>query len=284
MRNKETDNQPAPILKWAGGKRQLLNDILPNIPASYGTYYEPFVGGGAVLFAVSPKKAVINDLNRDLIRVYEAVRDNPDELINTLKTYENTAECFYRIRNIDRDAEAFSKLSDVERASRIIFLNKTCYNGLYRVNKSGQFNTPFGSYRNPDIVSETAIRSDHAYFSNNKVRMLSKDFVEAVRGAKEGDFVYFDPPYDPVSPTAAFTDYNSGGFGRKDQTRLANLCIRLTLKGVKIMLSNSATDFIRSLYPEPMFHTHIIQARRAINARGDRRGVVPEVLITNYGQ
>ena len=274
--------QPSPILKWAGGKRQLLKDIFPLIPKQFGTYYEPFVGGGAMLFALTPQKAVINDLNKDLICVYRAICDHPEELIASLKKYTNTSECFYRVRNIDRNPQTFGKLTDIERASRLIFLNKTCFNGLYRVNSKGQFNTPFGRYKNPDIVNEEAILNVHTYFSENNVRMLSTDFALVTRSAKKGDFVYFDPPYDPISCTAAFTDYNSGGFDRRDQKRLANLCVRLTQKGVKIMLSNSATDFIRSLYPGPMFHTHIIQAKRAINSKGDKRGVVPEVLITNY--
>ena len=281
---KKRGNNPlvSPVVKWVGGKRQLLDDILPSFPERFGTYFEPFFGGGAVLFARQPKKALINDLNADLIRVYIAIRDNPEELIAELKKFENSKECFYAQRELDRNKVVFEKLSDIQKAARLIFLNKTCYNGLYRVNSAGEFNTPFGAYKNPNIVNETTIMAVHSYLSKNEIAITQGDYSSAVESAKKGDFVYFDPPYDPVSTSAAFTGYNEGGFDKEEQIRLRDLCLTLVKKGVYVMVSNSATEFIKGLYSDPCFRIKIVKAKRNVNSVATKRGEVDEVLITSY--
>ncbi len=284
MAELRTDKLVSPVVKWVGGKRQLLKDIEPHLPEEVrngkADYYEPFIGGGAVFFHLQPKRAVINDNNEELVNLYRVIKDYPSELVEDLKKHSNEEEYFYEIRGLDRDRETFLKLNDVERASRIIFLNKTCYNGLFRVNSAGEFNTPFGRYRNPNIVNEITIRAIHNYFVNNDVTILNTDFESALENINQGSFVYFDPPYDPVSDSANFTGYTKGGFGREEQKRLKNVCDILSDKGVKFLLSNSATDFIRELYSD--YHVGTIKAGRAVNSRTDRRGAVEEVLVRNY--
>lgn len=275
-----------PVVKWVGGKRQLIDEIKSRIPKTYKTYYEPFFGGGAVLFALQPKRAVINDLNDSLIKTYRVIKDNADELIASLSLHENTSEYFYEIRNEDLYPKTFNLKSEVEIASRLIYLNKTCFNGLFRVNSSGHFNTPFGNYKNPNIVNEPVIRAVSKYFNDNEISILNGDFAAACQGAQKGDFVYLDPPYDPVSDTASFTGYNAGGFGSKEQIRLRDLCVELDEKGVKFLLSNSATKFIMELYNSKNFESKItidiVKAKRSINSNGNKRGEVDEVLIRNY--
>ena len=205
-----------PFLKWAGGKRQLLPILTSFIPKKYDTYYEPFVGAGAVLFALQPEKAVINDNNKDLINCYIVIRDNLDELITDLEKYKNEEECFYRIRDLDRN-ESFFDMSPIEKASRTIYLNKTCYNGLFRVNSQGHFNVPFGKYKNPKFVDVEVLKSIQQYLIKNSVTILNCDFEEAVKDAKKGDFIYFDPPYHPISKTSSFTGYSVNGFGEAEQ-------------------------------------------------------------------
>ncbi|NLM11756.1 MAG: DNA adenine methylase [Clostridiaceae bacterium] len=270
----------APVLKWVGGKRQLLKDIKKHIPSQYSTYYEPFLGGGAVLFALQPNRAVVNDISEELINVYTVIRDNIEELIEDLKKHKNEACYFYEIRELDRDKKKYSQLSNVKKASRIIYLNKTCYNGLFRVNQQGEFNSPFGRYKNPNIVNEETLRAVSNYFNKAKITFKCQDFEEAVKGIRKGSFVYFDPPYDPVSDSANFTGYNKGGFGRDEQIRLKNLCDKLNSRNIKFLLSNSATDFILDLYKE--YNITIVKAKRAVNSRGDKRGEVNEVLVKNY--
>lgn len=271
----------APVVKWVGGKRQLLEDILPLLPKRITYYCEPFLGGGAVLFAVQPKKAMVNDLNTDLITMYTVVRDNVDALIESLKTHKNTQEYFYKLRDADRNKEHYAIMSEVEKASRLLYLNKTCYNGLFRVNSSGEFNSPFGYYKNPNIVNEPVLRAVSSYFNSSEITFCSEDFEETLKKVPKGAFVYLDPPYDPVSDTANFTGYNKGGFDRNEQIRLKNCCDQLTARGVKFMLSNSATDFIKELYKD--YDITIVKAKRAINANVTKRGAVDEVLIRNYG-
>ncbi len=275
-----------PVVKWVGGKRQLIDEIKSRIPKTYKTYYEPFFGGGAVLFALQPKRAVINDLNDSLIKTYRVIKDNADELIASLSLHENTSEYFYEIRNEDLYPKTFNLKSEVEIASRLIYLNKTCFNGLFRVNSSGHFNTPFGNYKNPNIVNEPVIRAVSKYFNDNEISILNVDFAAACQGAQKGDFVYLDPPYDPVSDTASFTGYNAGGFGSEEQIRLRDLCVELDEKGVKFLLSNSATKFIMELYNSKNFESKItidiVKAKRSINSNGNKRGEVDEVLIRNY--
>lgn len=188
-------------------------------PSRISTYYEPFFGGGASLFAIQPKNAVINDLNGDLVTTYRVIKDKVEELIEKLKVHEanNTEEYFYQIRDLDRKSSTYTALDDVAKAARLIYLNKTCYNGLFRVNSSGQFNTPYGKYKNPNIVNEVVLRAVSKYFNDNNIQILTGDFADAVANAQKGDFVYLDPPYDPVSNTASFTGYNEGGFNKKNK-------------------------------------------------------------------
>ena len=271
----------APVVKWVGGKRQLLPQILPLIPKRMTAYCEPFLGGGAVLFALQPKRALVNDLNQDLITVYRVIKEDADALIEHLSRHENTPEYFYRIRDLDRDKEAYAAMSDVEKASRLLYLNKTCYNGLFRVNASGAFNSPYGHNRRPNIVNEQTIRGVSRYFNSCDITFFSGDFASVLEQVPKGGFVYLDPPYDTVSDTASFTGYNRGGFGREEQVRLKECCDALTARGVKFLLSNSATPFIRELYGS--YRVSIVQARRAVNSVASRRGAIEEVLVRNYG-
>lgn len=272
----------APVLKWVGGKRQIINEITKYIPKNISTYYEPFLGGGAVLFELQPKKAIVNDINSELMNVYEVIKSNIDELITVLKQYQNIEEYFYEVRELDRNKEIFKSMKPVQRASRIIYLNKTCYNGLFRVNKAGEFNAPFGNYKNPNIVNESTLRAVSNYFNKAQISFTCDDFENIVRTARKGAFVYLDPPYDPVSDTASFTGYDKGGFDRHEQIRLKETCDKLNRKEIKFLLSNSATEFIKDLYSD--YNIITIQAKRAINSKGNKRGEIDEVLVMNYEQ
>lgn len=283
MKRNNKNNLVLPIVKWVGGKRQLLEEINSLIPSSFGTYFEPFFGGGAVLFDLQPKRAVINDINKELINTYNVVKNNVSELIEELEKHENNADYFYKLRDIDRQ-DLFKQYTDIQRASRFIYLNKTCYNGLYRVNSLGYFNSPFGYYKNPNIVNAPTLKAVNQYLNNNNVELLSEDFEKVLLLAKKNDFVYLDPPYDPVSETSNFTGYNESGFNKDSQIRLKNLCDMLDKKGVKFLLSNSATEFIIALYSQnPNYTIKIVDAKRHINCKSDKRGSVKEVLIYNYG-
>lgn len=272
----------SPILKWVGGKRQLLNEIIPMIPNSYTTYVEPFIGGGAVLFDLQPKKAIINDYNSELINVYIVIRDYPDELIRELQFHKdnNTSEHFYAVREYDRNAEVFAQMTAVQKAARIIYLNKTCFNGLYRVNSAGQFNSPYGKYKNPNIVNEPVIRAMSKYFNENKIIIKNEDFKETLKGLRRGAFVYLDPPYMPISSSSSFTGYTENGFDADKQKELKEVCDKLHEKGIRFLQSNSDCDFIRNLYKE--YHIKTIKAKRSINSKGNSRGEINEVLIYNY--
>ena len=268
-----------PFLKWAGGKRQLLPEIKKYLPKKYNTYFEPFVGAGALFFDQQPKNAIINDVNTELINCYEVIKNLSIDLIEDLKKHKNNEKYFYKVRELDRTKE-FKNLSIVERASRIIYLNKTCYNGLFRVNRQGQFNAPFGRYKNPNIVNSETIKAINRLLNRNSVEILNTDFAKAVSSAKRNDFIYFDPPYDPVSDTASFTGYSSNAFGKSEQERLKDLFEELTRRGCKVMLSNSATDFIYDLYKD--YNVIRIQANRNINSVGTNRKKIDEFLILNY--
>lgn len=273
-----------PFVKWVGGKRQLLNDIYKYMPEEgYSTYYEPFLGGGALFLSEQPKKAIVNDQNEELINAYKVIQNNVELLIETLKSHQrkNSEDYFYDIREWDRKPE-YSKRSDVEKAARLIYLNKTCYNGLYRVNSSGFFNTPYGKYKNPDIVNEYGLQALNTYFNKANVKFLTGDFEDAVKYIRRGAFVYFDPPYAPLSSTSNYTGYTSGGFNEEDQIRLRNLCDKLHLRGVNFLLSNSNVPFIRDLYSNPNYKIKVVGAKRAINSNSKKRGEVEEVLIRNY--
>lgn len=268
-----------PFLKWAGGKRQLLSQIKPHLPTDFKRYFEPFVGGGALLFELKPSKAIINDVNPEITNVYQIIKDQPEDLIQDLQQHENTEDYFYQLRALDRDP-AFSYYSPLKRASRVLFLNKTCFNGLYRVNQKGQFNVPFGRYKNPNIVNAPNLRHVSQFLNHQRVEILNTDFSHAIKGIRQEDFVYFDPPYDPLSATASFTSYASGEFGREQQEWLFQTCEKLHQRGCRFLLSNSATAFIQDLYRD--FEIHIVQAKRSINANHKKRGQIAEVLIKNY--
>ena len=275
-----------PFLKWAGGKRQLLPEIVKYVPKriSKHTYYEPFIGGGALLFELQSPKAVINDSNKELINCYKVIRDSLDELMEELSKdkYSNSETSYYEMRDLDRSTKKYASLSDVEKAARIIYLNKTCYNGLFRVNSQGQFNVPFGRYKNPNFLDDAVLRAVNKYLNSNNITLLNQDFAEAVKDAKRGDFVYFDPPYDPVSETASFTGYDVNGFNRDQQKRLKKVFDDLNKRGCKVMLSNSCTDFILDLYKDYQDTIIKVRATRSINSNALKRGMVDEVLVLNY--
>jgi DNA adenine methylase len=271
-----------PVVKWVGGKRQLLDELTPLFPKHITSYCEPFLGGGAVLFSLQPSTAYINDINSDLIQMYEVIRDNVEELISILEEHQelNNEDHFYSVRDLDRDKEEYKKMTKVRKAARIIYLNKTCYNGLFRVNNAGEFNTPFGHYKNPNIVNAPILRAVNAYFQTANIVIRSEDYKQAFPDIKKGTFVYLDPPYDPVSNTANFTGYAKGGFSREEQIRLRDWCDELNQAGIQFMLSNSATEFIKGLYSD--YNITIVKAKRAINSNAAKRGHVDEVVIRNY--
>ena len=280
-RNHKREPLVQPFLKWAGGKRQLLPALRPLMPSKFKCYYEPFLGGGAVFFDRQPATAIVNDFNAELINCYEVIKDLPEELLEETLKHPNTSEHFYSVREMDRSPK-FNLLTPVERAARVMYLNKTCYNGLFRVNSQGQFNVPFGDYKNPLIADPAVVRAVSRYLNKASLTFRNQDFAAAVLDAKKGDFVYFDPPYDPVSDTASFTGYSLNGFDKDEQSRLKDVCDMLTLRGVKVLLSNSDTLFIRELYNTPDYTIQTVQARRNINADPTGRGKTNEVFILNY--
>lgn len=271
----------SPVVKWVGGKRQLLGDIVPLIPNIFSTYVEPFVGGGAVLFDIQPKKAIINDFNSELINIYKVIKDKPDELISALEKHEcfNSEKYFYEIRALDRN-ENYDELSDIEKAARIIYLNKTCYNGLFRVNQAGQFNSPYGKYKHPNIVNMPIILAMSKYFNANDIKIVNGDYRITLKNLKKGAFVYFDPPYMPISSSSSFTGYTENGFDMRQQSELKKECDRLNAKKIKFLLSNSDHPFIRDLYKD--YEIITVKAKRSINSNANKRGEINEVLVRNY--
>jgi DNA adenine methylase len=271
----------APFLKWVGGKRQIMSSIVDMLPKNVGNYnyIEPLIGGGATLFHLQPKKAIVNDFNAELINVYEVIKNNLDELITDLKKHKNESDYFYRLRALDRSIE-FWTLSNVQRASRVIYLNKTCFNGLYRVNNAGEFNAPFGSYKNPNIVNEPTLKAVSKYLNTNDIQLLTGDYEIVLNGLEKSSFVYLDPPYHPISENSNFTGYVQGGWNEASQIRLRNACSKLNENGIKFLLSNSSSDFIKDLYKDYKITT--VKANRAINSNGEKRGEIDEVLIRNY--
>jgi DNA adenine methylase len=266
-----------PFLKWAGGKTQILDKLLGLLPLKFGTYYEPFVGGGAVFFALAAEnrfqRAVLNDSNQELMDCYRVIRDFPDDLVALLGTLLFGKAEFTRLKTLRPQ-----DLTPVTRSARTIYLNKTGFNGLYRVNKiRGEFNVPFGQWkRPPKILDEPNLRAC-AEVLNRYIAIYATDFVEVMKDAGPGDVVYFDPPYVPVSASSNFRSYTSKGFGLKDQQRLAAFSKELVKRGVKVVASNSDTDLTRALYEE--FEVHEVQARRCINSKGSRRGPVGELIF-----
>lgn len=271
-----------PFVKWAGGKRQIIDELKKYIPDEFNTYYEPFIGGGALLFELAPKKAVINDSNAELMNVYQVLCDDSKfkKMCRVLNNYEanHSEEFFYEIRNKDKNKNTFNRLSDYTRAARTIYLNKACFNGLYRVNSKNEFNVPFGKKSKVNTYDGNNLITVSNYLTMNDIKILNKDFEEAVSYAKKGDFVYFDPPYD--SDNNIFTSYTEEGFGKNEQRRLAKVFKELDQKGVYVMLSNHNTTLINELYKD--YHIHVIEAKRNINSNGKKRGKVEEVIITNF--
>ncbi len=272
----------APVVKWVGGKRQLLDVFDPLFPRQVTSYCEPFLGGGAVLFKLQPEVAYVNDINSELIQMYEVIRDDVEGLIQALSEHPNEKEHFYSVRDWDRDKAQYGELTKVQKAARTIYLNKTCYNGLFRVNNSGEFNAPFGRYKNPNIVNAPVLRAVSGYFQNAQVTFSSADYTETLGHLSEETFVYLDPPYDPVSGTANFTGYAKGGFDQAEQIRLRQYCDELDGRGIRFMLSNSATEFIKELYASSPYNITIVKAKRAVNSNAARRGQVDEVVVRNY--
>jgi DNA adenine methylase len=265
------DKFPKPFLKWAGGKKQLLPEILRRFPATFGRYYEPFLGGGAVYFSLRPKRATLNDVNEELINCYSVIRDDVEHLIRELASYPKCEKFFYQLRK--------KSLQDrIEQAARMIFLNRTCYNGLYRVNQSGGFNVPYGRYKNPTICHSDNLRAVSQILQ--KTRLLNDDIFKMQKTIKKEDLVYLDPPYHPVSKTANFRSYTKQGFDESKQIQLAELFATLAKRGAHVILSNSDTPFIRELYKD--FHIETVYASRLINTRSDLRGTVKEVLVTTH--
>lgn len=280
---KIVEDKPKPFVKWVGGKRQLLKqfrelNLYP--PECFNpesnTYFEPFVGGGAVFFDLLPKHAELSDTNRELVVAYNVIKDNVDGLIKSLKKHIYNKEYYLEVR-----AQDINELSDIEIASRFIFLNRTGFNGMYRVNKSGQFNVPFGRYKNPLICDENNLRKVSEALQG--ITITHRDYKDVLELAKIGDFIYFDPPYYPLNPTSSFTAYTAKGFFEKEQIELRDTFVKLHERGCFVMLSNSDTPFINELYSglEGVSVNKII-AGRAINSKGSKRGKINEVLITNY--
>lgn len=270
---------PRPFLKWAGGKTQLVEELKARLPEKFGNYHEPFLGGGALFFKLFREnrihQAYLSDLNSELIDTYLAIRDHVDEVINELSTYPHDKDFFYNLRSKD------PYLMDLPlRAARMIYLNKTGFNGLYRVNSKGKFNVPFGRYKNPRYFDEKNLIA--VAKSLQGVNINCEPFDKVLECARAGDFVYFDPPYAPITSTAYFTSYQANGFSSDDQRRLSEISRELATVGVFVMVSNSNVDIIHELYTLNNFQIHEVFATRAINSNGDRRGKLKELIITNY--
>jgi len=267
--------QAAPFIKWAGGKRRLIPAYAPYFPSmeEIQRYFEPFLGGGAVFFHLQPFNSFLSDSNQRLVELYQIVRDEVEDLITALKKHENEKKYYYQVRKQNPQM-----LSPVERAARFIFLNKTCYNGLYRVNRKGRFNVPFGNYKKPLIRDEEGLRAASLALQNAQIKKA--DFEEALAPATSQDFIYCDPPYHPLTDTASFTSYTAEKFDSSDQERLAMVYRELDRRGCRVMLSNSDTDFIRKLYGG--FRIIEVQAGRAINSKANGRGKITELVILNY--
>ncbi len=273
---------PRPFLKWAGGKSQLLSQYAALFPTNYRNYYEPFLGGGAVFFHLRPKKSFLSDINLEIINVYRCIRDQVEEVIVALHQHylQHEESHYYEVRSrIEDSSEWFWIGNNVERAARILYLNKTCFNGLYRENSRGSFNVPMGRYKNPSIYDPHLLRSCSIQLKSSRIEPVG--FEDVLRRARSSnDFVYFDPPYQPLSSTSSFTSYNRYSFTENDQIRLRDAFAKLRDRGVQVMLSNSDCEFIRDLYSD--FNIHTISASRFINSQAAKRGKITEVLVTSY--
>jgi DNA adenine methylase len=269
---------PRPFLKWAGGKTQLADELVENLPPYYCGYHEPFVGGGALFFRLyrdgKIHRASISDINKELVDAYFAIRDCVEEIVELLASYPHEKEFYYNLRSQDP-----WKMNLPARAARTIYLNKTGYNGLYRVNRQGKFNVPFGRYKSPNYCDQDNLRAVSKAL--RKVEIACVPFEKVLDRAQPGDLVYFDPPYVPLSETSNFTGYQPNGFSLDDQRRLHDVCMELTEQNVSVMLSNSDTDFVQRLYAAPCFSVSEVQANRAINSNARKRGKLTELVITN---
>lgn len=266
-----------PVIKWVGGKRQLIQDLKELLPSQYNRYFEPFIGGGALFFSLKHQNSFINDYNPELTNLYNVIKNKPDELIKDLKKHKNSQEYYYKVRALDRDEKKYSRMSDVKKASRFIYLNKTGYNGLYRVNRKGQNNVPYGKYKNPSWLDETNLKECSKLLADTQIH--TGDFDVVREHVKAGDFVYFDPPYVPLNANS-FTSYTDQGFDNKMQERLKDLCDYINSIGAYFMLSNSYTDYILELYKE--YEIKTVYATRAVNSKADGRGKIKEVIVVNY--
>ena len=275
---------PKPFVKWAGGKRQLIPLLNENLPKTFKTYHEPFLGGGALLFHLlterKEQKYSVSDLNSDLVLTYTVIRDRIDDLIFSLQNHEKNYQkdskfYYYHVRNNN-------PRNEIEKTSRLIFLNKTCFNGLYRVNNKGQFNVPLGKYTNPNIVNEENLRSVNNILNSSSISIKCQDFEAVLDTAKKDDLVYFDPPYQPVSQTANFTSYTNKDFTTDDLERLVDLCNNLNAKGCKILLSNSYSKKVISMFSKKIWNIKKIKANRSINSNSKKRTGHFELLIKNY--
>lgn len=274
-----------PFVKWAGGKRQLIPELLKYIPKNFNNYLEPFVGGGALFFELynlgilKDKKVYLFDINEELINAYKIIRNYPNQLIEQLKELKakHNKEFYYQMRELDRK-ENYKNLDNITKAARFIYLNKTCFNGLYRVNKKGFFNVPMGRYKNPKIVDEENILAVSKALKNAIIKNC--DYKEVLNYANENDLIYFDPPYYPLNETAYFTSYTQNDFLEKEQIELFETFKTLASKNCYVLESNSDTKFINNLYKE--FKIEKVFAKRAINSKATKRGKITEVLIRNY--
>ena len=269
-----------PIVKWVWWKRQLLKQFEDLFPKDFNNYFEPFLGGWAVFFHLQRKKSFLSDVNEELINLYNVVKNNPKELISWLEKQEISKEKFLEIRSWDRKKDWNKNFSEIERAWRFMYLNRTCFNWLYRVNNKWEFNVPFWKYKNPDIVQKENILQASQLLNKTKAEIKLQSFEKVIDNAEFWDFVYFDPPYDVLTESANFTSYNEGGFWQDMQRKLRDVFIELDKKWVKVMLSNHNTPFIRKLYK--WFRFEIVKAKRNVNSKGNLRGEVEEIVILNY--
>ena len=268
---------PVPFLKWVGGKRQLVPVISKFIPSGITRLVEPFMGGGAVFFTGNYNNGWLNDVNDELVNCYQIVKHQPEALIESLSHHIYEKSYYLKIRALDRQADGLRGLSEVERASRFIYLNRTGFNGMYRVNAKGQFNVPFGRYTNPRICDAEGLYACSEHLQNCQLSCL--DFETVLDSTQSGDFVYLDPPYIPLSDTSYFTSYSTAGFSFSDQERLAQAVRRLDSRGISFVLSNSFSPQLETLYSGFQFHQ--VEAARNINARGDGRKAISEYIVTN---
>jgi len=270
-----------PILKWAGGKRQVLPAIRPLLPTECKRYFEPFLGGGAVLFDLAPNSAVVSDINTELINMYQVIRDQPKALISKLSKLENTSDTYYAIREWDRKPKAFEAKSPVARAARTIYLNRTGYNGLYRVNSKNQHNVPFGKYKNPRICDSELIFSISKYFNENNIKILNEDFAKSISRARQGDFIYVDPPYAPLDEAAStFTSYTANGFTLENLRKLRDALDQASSLGATWLMSNVQSEATSNIFPTKKYRITTVQVTRPINSKISGRGAVTEILVS----